>query len=309
MKKIRKKLLKIFLIGIIFFALPILVINKMFYYSTFEPSSSLKLNGVITEDIYSSFQNTTRIDRNNQVLYFQKVQKDLILKRVNEVLNEKEISFEYSEIIPAQTKSDILRSIFIGIGIFFIVNLLGTIYFVYRKSTIEGSYLSITKIIFGSIALVIISVILQTTFISIFSRFYQVKEIDTLTILISGIWAVILANHSWLSVRNTIRHSISNIKDKILRNIKTSSTYLVLTISSLLIPLSFSMGASFVLPAIFLSSAFLFPIIVIEEVSNFKLPKKKTIKNSTPNTKIKEIERSFKKAKPWKKFNKKKKHK
>ncbi len=317
LKKLRNNLFSVFVLVTLALSIPTLIINQGFYYSDFEESSKITLSlteGEISEDIYSGFQSfigLTRIDRNNNVIYFQNSSSEVIKDLVEDTMKDTDVSFEYSDVIPERSQSEALNSIARGMIVFFVVSLLGLIYFVYRNSIIEGGYASVVKLLGIEIVTILSSMLIQLTLISVISRFYQVREIDIISILITGIWTNFLFILSWLQLRGQAKHTISEVLENLKSNNSILRNYLMIAIIFIAVPLFFGMGVNFVIPAVLISSALLMPIPVITTLAKFKLRFDKRNKKSKASvdkkvTKAKEESKVETSSKPWKKFNKRK---
>ncbi|MCA9386542.1 hypothetical protein KC669_00760 [Candidatus Dojkabacteria bacterium] len=216
---------------------------------------------------------------------------------------------------PTTNESSIVNKAIGMISIFSVVSIAVSIYFVYQKSTARKGLITVGQITAFIIAGVIVSTLLQLTYLSIVSRVYQLTELDILTIVVAGIWTSIIASFAYIQQRyssqNSLRSFIKELKTKVLmlRHYKLS------VVLFLIIPMFIGLGTQFVIPGILLAGALLSPLasfltllriyerILEKRKSNASSPNKElpTFHSNASSSKKGKV-----KNKPWQKRFKKK---
>ncbi len=318
LKRIKNNALVIFISFLLVLSIPTLLVNNIFYFSDFNEKIIVNLSSEneISEDFFRNFQTSvgvTRIDRQNEKIYFQNIGFEEVQNSIEEYITDTEIDYTISEIIPERSQQDVLLSVISAVSLFFISINLGNIYFIFRSSKIEGGYFALLKVLALNLFLIFLSVISQLTLISVVSRFYQVRDIDILTIANAGIWSSILFSLSWLQTRRNAKHTINNVIENLRDNSDLIKNYLMIAIFFIIFPLFFGMGVNFVIPGIFIASSLLLIVPSIQFILRVQLKffsnknKKIQTEDRDKNT-IKENKASSEtNNQPWKKFNKRRK--
>lgn len=264
LNKLRRKGFAVFITVILLLSVPTLLVNNFFFFSDFNESYTVELIGdEVTEDNLNVFRGQsglTRIDREENVAYFQNIDNAKLDEIQKTVQEETGLETLTSTIYPSRTLENTLLSAISIVGIFVVVGFFSTFYFVFRNSVIKGGYVSVLKAIGILIAFVTTSILLQITAISVVSRYYQIREIDLLSVVIVGIWSASLFFLAWINLRNTAKHSLNRVIRELSSINGVVRTYVITSLTFMLVPLMFGLGSSFVITGILLGLSILIPV-------------------------------------------------
>jgi hypothetical protein len=272
MELLKQNLFNVLILIILILGIPMILMNQGFHYSDTEKVITVQITGEEADSDFRIFDNIAALEGVSR-LNRDDLTVDISLRTVESVKEDLDgielpdgVELVVTEVYPGISSIQLAGNILVA-GMLFTASLfIGAFYVIYRKSLPRGGYsdLAITAIVYT--VTVLLSAFVQVCLLSIFSRIYQIRQLDIITILITMIWSSLLFVMVYLTLRTYHRHTLDDLIDRISTQNKLVQKRLLIPGLLLIVPLYFGLGVKFVIPGIFLYSAFLIPVFASDLV-------------------------------------------